>query len=49
MTELQHLANTALRGTLSRNVPMRKHTSWRTGGAAERMYQPADLEDLLVF
>ena len=49
MTELQHLANTALRGTLSRNVPMRRHTSWRTGGAAERMYQPADLEDLLVF
>jgi len=49
MTELQHLASTPLRGTLSRDVPMRKHTSWRTGGAAERMYQPADLEDLLVF
>jgi UDP-N-acetylenolpyruvoylglucosamine reductase len=49
MTELQHFANSALRGTLSRNVPMRKHTSWRTGGAAERMYQPADLDDLLVF
>ena len=28
---------------------MRKYTSWRTGGTAERMYQPADLEDLLVF
>ena len=49
MTELQHYADSALRGTLSRDVPMRKHTSWRTGGAAERMYQPADLEDLLVF
>ncbi len=49
MIELQHFANSALRGTLSRDVPMRKHTSWRTGGAAERMYQPADLDDLLVF
>lgn len=49
MTELQHFVNTPLRGTLSHDVPMRKHTSWRTGGAAERMYQPADLEDLLVF
>jgi len=38
-----------LRGTLSSNVPMRKHTSWRAGGVAERMYQPADLDDLLVF
>ena len=49
MTELQHFVSTPLRGTLRRDVPMRKHTSWRTGGAAERMYQPADLEDLLVF
>ena len=49
MIELQHFANTPLRGKLSRDVPMRKHTSWRTGGAAERMYQPADLDDLLVF
>jgi UDP-N-acetylenolpyruvoylglucosamine reductase len=49
MTELQHFANSSLRGTLSRDVPMRKHTSWRTGGAADRMYLPADLDDLLVF
>jgi len=49
MTELQHLANTPLRGTLIRDVTMRKYTSWRTGGTAERMYQPADLDDLLVF
>jgi len=49
MTELQHIIGTPLRGTLTHNVPMRKHTSWRTGGIAERMYQPADLEDLLVF
>jgi UDP-N-acetylenolpyruvoylglucosamine reductase len=49
MTELQHFVDIPLRGTLSRDVPMRKHTSWRTGGTAERMYQPADLEDLLLF
>jgi UDP-N-acetylenolpyruvoylglucosamine reductase len=49
MTELQHLVDTPLRGTLSHDVPMRKHTSWRAGGVAERMYQPADLGDLLVF
>jgi UDP-N-acetylenolpyruvoylglucosamine reductase len=30
-------------------VDMSKHTSWRAGGTAERMYQPADLDDLLVF
>ncbi|MBI5430242.1 MAG: UDP-N-acetylmuramate dehydrogenase [Nitrosomonadales bacterium] len=49
MTELQYFTGTALRGKLSRDVAMRKHTSWRAGGVAERMYQPADLEDLRVF
>lgn len=49
MTDLQHIADPALRGTLNHNVPMSRHTSWRAGGAAERMYQPADLDDLLVF
>ncbi|MDH4216410.1 MAG: FAD-binding protein, partial [Gallionella sp.] len=49
MAEPKYFENLALRGTLSRNVPMSKHTSWRAGGAAERMYQPADLDDLLVF
>src|SRR4030067_2592987 len=38
-----------LRGTLRQPVDMRKHTSWRAGGVAEHMYQPADLDDLLVF
>ncbi len=28
---------------------MRKHTSWRAGGTADRAYRPADLEDLCVF
>jgi UDP-N-acetylenolpyruvoylglucosamine reductase len=49
MIELANLANTPLRGTLKHDVPMRKYTSWRAGGTAERMFQPADLDDLLVF
>ncbi|TAN72370.1 MAG: UDP-N-acetylmuramate dehydrogenase [Gallionella sp.] len=49
MSEPKKFINPALRGTLRHNVPMRKHTSWRAGGAAERIYQPADLDDLLVF
>ncbi|MBY0575981.1 MAG: UDP-N-acetylmuramate dehydrogenase [Gallionellaceae bacterium] len=49
MSEPQQFIDPALRGTLRYNVPMRKYTSWRAGGAAERMYQPADLDDLLAF
>lgn len=49
MIELTNFANTPLRGTLKHNVPMRKYTSWRAGGTAEWMFQPADLDDLLVF
>jgi len=49
MTESIHLAKTTLRGSMRHHVDMRKHTSWRAGGVAERMYQPADLDDLLVF
>jgi len=49
MTESKHLAKASLRGTLRERVEMNKHTSWRAGGVAERMYQPADLDDLLVF
>ena len=49
MTEHVHLASPTLRGTMREQVDMSKHTSWRAGGVAERMYQPADLDDLLVF
>jgi UDP-N-acetylmuramate dehydrogenase len=49
MIEPTNFAGTPLRGTLKRNVPMRRYTSWRAGGAAEQMFQPADLDDLLVF
>ena len=38
-----------LRGTLRHHVDMRRHTSWRAGGCAERVYQPADLADLAAF
>ena len=35
-----------LRGHFLYNEPMKKHVSWRAGGAAKRVYIPADLEDL---
>ncbi len=38
-----------LRGELRRSEPMRKHTSWRAGGSAERAYFPRDLADLQAF
>jgi UDP-N-acetylmuramate dehydrogenase len=38
-----------LRGRLTFNEPMSRHTSWRAGGVAQRCYRPADLEDLRVF
>jgi len=38
-----------LRGTLERAADMRRFTSWRAGGSAERLYTPADLDDLCAF
>lgn len=38
-----------LRGVLRHNEPMSKHTSWRAGGSVERVYIPADLNDLASF
>jgi UDP-N-acetylmuramate dehydrogenase len=38
-----------LRGTLRQDEPMARHTSWRAGGSAKVFYQPADIEDLIVF
>ena len=35
-----------LRGRFLHNEPMKKHVSWRAGGVAQRVYIPADLEDL---
>ncbi|MDE2118133.1 MAG: UDP-N-acetylmuramate dehydrogenase [Betaproteobacteria bacterium] len=49
MTEPAQFIAEGLRGTLHRDVDMRRHTSWRAGGHAERVYQPADLADLATF
>ena len=38
-----------LRGEARVNESMKKHTSWRAGGEAERVYTPADLTDLAQF
>lgn len=43
------LASSELRGTLSRNAPLARHTSWRAGGTAEALYVPADRDDLAAF
>lgn len=41
--------HTALRGQLEHDVPLARYTSWRVGGPADRLYAPADREDLLTF
>lgn len=38
-----------LRGKLLRNEPLANYLSWRTGGPADYLYIPADLEDLSQF
>jgi UDP-N-acetylmuramate dehydrogenase len=38
-----------LRGKLLENEPLAKYTSWRVGGPAQRLYQPADIKDLSLF
>jgi UDP-N-acetylmuramate dehydrogenase len=39
-------SSVGLRGRFLHNEPMKKHVSWRAGGLAQRVYIPADLEDL---
>jgi len=38
-----------LRGELLLAEPMSRHTTWRVGGPAARMYRPADIDDLAAF
>ena len=38
-----------LRGKLRNNIPLSGYTTWRVGGPADRIYQPADLQDLANF
>lgn len=49
MVETRHMNKIALRGVLRIGESMRRHTSWRVGGPADRCYTPADLDDLSVF
>ena len=43
------LAFAGLRGTLARNAPLARHTTWRAGGCADVLYTPADRDDLAQF
>lgn len=36
-------------GTLRYGEPMADYTSWRVGGVADRLYRPADADDLIAF
>jgi UDP-N-acetylmuramate dehydrogenase len=49
MTDPRLLQPAGPAGELRRDEPMRKHTSWRAGGLAERAYFPRDLDDLARF
>ncbi len=49
MSEPAQFIAQGLRGTLRMDVDMSRHVSWRAGGHAARMYQPADLADLQLF
>ena len=44
-----NMAEPGLRGRLLHREAMHKHTSWRVGGPAERVYIPADLRDFANF
>lgn len=49
MTELPNVGALVPRGERRLHEPMRRHTSWRVGGPADRVYKPLDLDDLCVF
>jgi UDP-N-acetylenolpyruvoylglucosamine reductase len=49
MNEPSHFTDSSLRGVSLHQVAMSKHTSWRAGGVADRLYQPVDLADLQNF
>ena len=47
MTDI--ISPVALRGQLLKNESLANYTSWRTGGVADYVYIPADLDDLSEF
>jgi len=40
--------DSGLRGEMRIDESMARHTSWRAGGCADRLYRPADIEDLVA-
>lgn len=49
MADAESATAGARRGELRLAEPMARHTSWRVGGRADRVYIPADLDDLRAF
>src|SRR3954468_1273637 len=49
MANLMQIETAGLRGEYKRNEPMHTHVSWRAGGTVDRVYTPADVDDLSVF
>ena len=49
MSEPTQFIAGGLCGKLLHDVDMSRYTSWRAGGRAQHLYQPADLNDLLLF
>ncbi|MCG8434493.1 MAG: UDP-N-acetylmuramate dehydrogenase [Gammaproteobacteria bacterium] len=43
------VAQQDMRGELKLDESLAKHTSWRVGGVADRLYKPADVDDLAEF
>jgi UDP-N-acetylmuramate dehydrogenase len=46
MSAAEH--TTALRGQWRENEPLARYTSWQIGGPADRLYVPADVDDLAL-
>ncbi|MBU0689454.1 MAG: UDP-N-acetylmuramate dehydrogenase [Gammaproteobacteria bacterium] len=49
MSEPTQFNTEVLRGELLHDEPMSRHVSWRAGGVAQHVYQPADLADMQTF
>lgn len=49
MEAMSLMSGQAYEGKLHYDEPMARHTSWRTGGKADRYYIPADINDLSTF
>lgn len=43
------MAQSSAQGRLLENEPLRRYTSWRVGGMADRLYIPSSLQDLQAF